>query len=87
LYTINPGCEIEICANAISIYRRNTDLPIVFTVRSQSQGGSYCGSEESLFHLLELGIRAGCEFIDMEVCWSYAACSRLLKVDAITYTT
>lgn len=52
-------------------------LPVVFTVRSVGQGGTFAGSEEEMFRLLSLGVRAGCEYIDVEACWSPSARSHL----------
>ncbi|KAH8109485.1 Pentafunctional AroM protein [Phellopilus nigrolimitatus] len=57
----------------LAALRQKTSLPIVFTVRSVSQGGSHPdGAEDEAFALFELGVRMGCEYIDVELAWSEA---------------
>jgi 3-dehydroquinate dehydratase len=42
----------------------------VFTVRSKGQIGKFPDDEpERMFSLLREGLRAGCEWIDVEACW------------------
>lgn len=76
----------------IALLRDTCKLPIVFTVRSQGQIGKYPPDHKAIFKLLNEGLRAGCEWIDVEACWpqddtesfcklakeQYAATSRLL---------
>ena len=69
----------EFIKEQISTFRRHCCLPIVYTVRSRSQGGRFPDNEKQLFELYELGIRLGCEYIDMEHHWSRAARHRLLR--------
>ncbi|GAA5896873.1 hypothetical protein JCM6882_005055 [Rhodosporidiobolus microsporus] len=54
----------------LAALRQKSTLPIVFTVRTVSQGGM-CPDEaqDEIFNLLELGVKAGCEYVDMEVRW------------------
>ncbi|KAH9814228.1 EPSP synthase-domain-containing protein [Melampsora americana] len=53
----------------IAALRRLTNLPIIFTVRTDGQGGKFPGqgSEKEYFELLELGLRTGCEYVDVEL--------------------
>ena len=52
----------------ITQLRQTTELPIIFTVRTLHQGGLFPADEEDAwFELLELGIRLGCEYVDVEV--------------------
>ena len=53
----------------ISLLRRVSPLPIVFTVRSEGQIGKFPPNPERIFELLQEGLRAGCEWIDVEACW------------------
>jgi 3-dehydroquinate dehydratase type I len=59
-------------SNQVAVVRRLSDLPIIFTVRTVPQGGSFaydpaCATDrEDLLSLLLLGIRLGCAFIDVE---------------------
>ncbi|EKX49636.1 hypothetical protein GUITHDRAFT_67756, partial [Guillardia theta CCMP2712] len=61
-----------------AILRRVATLPILWTVRSVSQGGKFAGSEEEMLALLQLGLRLGCEFVDVESCWSTAMCKAVV---------
>eukprot|EP01123_Difflugia_compressa_P012592 TRINITY_DN5443_c0_g1_i1.p1 TRINITY_DN5443_c0_g1~~TRINITY_DN5443_c0_g1_i1.p1 ORF type:complete len:691 (-),score=153.83 TRINITY_DN5443_c0_g1_i1:72-2060(-) len=53
----------------IQLLRKHTTLPIIYTVRSINQGGKFSGTEEEMFTLLEVGLKANCEFVDVEACW------------------
>ncbi|TDL20533.1 Pentafunctional AroM protein [Rickenella mellea] len=55
----------------LAAIRRSTTLPIVFTVRSATQGGSHPDNAEmEAFALFELALRTGCEYVDVEISWS-----------------
>ncbi|KAI9279232.1 hypothetical protein BC943DRAFT_170590 [Umbelopsis sp. AD052] len=42
--------------------------PIVFTVRTQSQAGTFPDEcQDKMFELLQLGIQSGCEFVDVDM--------------------
>lgn len=52
----------------VACLRAHTDLPILFTVRSVSQGGKFPDEEEdAYFELVRLGLRLGCEYVDVEM--------------------
>jgi pentafunctional AROM polypeptide len=68
----------EFIAAQISALRRVSDLPIVYTVRSIGQAGKFPEDEAKMFDLLHYGVRLGCEFVDMETCWSCQARDKLL---------
>lgn len=54
----------------ISALRQKTSLPIVFTARTVSQGGSFPDSSvKEAFELFDLALRLGVEYIDVEICW------------------
>lgn len=58
-------------ASQVAAVRRHTPLPIIFTVRTASQGGMFPDSaEDAAFALMTLGLRLGCEYIDVEISWS-----------------
>lgn len=60
-------------ANQLAALRRCSDLPIIFTVRTVSQGGMFPdGEEKAAFDLMKFALRVGCEYIDVEVSWSEA---------------
>jgi pentafunctional AROM polypeptide len=53
----------------LSFLRRNTELPIIFTVRSKNQCGMFPDDPQAIFALLEAGLRAGVDILDVEACW------------------
>ena len=54
----------------IALLKSVCNLPVVFTVRSKGQIGKYPDNDpEGMFNLLNEGLRAGCEWIDIEACW------------------
>ncbi|TFK47276.1 Shikimate dehydrogenase [Heliocybe sulcata] len=54
----------------VAALRRTTSLPIVFTVRTVSQGGSFPdGDEKAAFELFNLALRLGVEYVDVEISW------------------
>lgn len=59
---------MEYVAVQLSALRRLSSLPVVFTVRTHSQGGMFPDdAEDEMFDLLRLGLRAGCEYVDVEL--------------------
>eukprot|EP00045_Choanoeca_perplexa_P015942 m.207861 g.207861 ORF g.207861 m.207861 type:complete len:1320 (+) comp17124_c0_seq5:4748-8707(+) len=63
----------------IAFVRAACQLPVIFTVRSVGQGGKFTGDEAAYFELLSLGLRLGCELIDVEACWSEAGAQRFAR--------
>ncbi|KAF9465912.1 Shikimate dehydrogenase [Collybia nuda] len=52
----------------VAALRSVTSIPIVFTVRTISQGGSFPDTAfDEIFELLELALRLGVEYIDVEI--------------------
>nr|CCA26166.1 unnamed protein product [Albugo laibachii Nc14] len=65
--------EPAFVSSQVALLRNITSLPIIFTVRSEAQGGQFPDDqEEEMFDLLHLAVRLACEFVDMEVCWSHS---------------
>lgn len=62
--------KYEYVALQLAALRQKSTLPIIFTVRTVSQGGM-CPDEakDAIFKLMELGVKAGCEYVDMEMRW------------------
>lgn len=55
-------------AHQLAALRHHTSLPIVYSVRTAGQGGSFPDQAvDEYFELVHLGIRAGCEFVDLEI--------------------
>jgi len=58
----------EYIRQQLSILRRYSKLPIIYTVRTNGQGGRFPPTEvDRMFELLELGLKWGCEYVDVEV--------------------
>ncbi|KAL8866943.1 MAG: hypothetical protein Q9198_008702 [Flavoplaca austrocitrina] len=58
----------DFVASQIAVLRCSSDLPIIFTVRTQSQGGQMPdGAYEDIQELLNLALRMGIEFLDLEI--------------------
>jgi pentafunctional AROM polypeptide len=54
----------------IAAIRRVSSLPIVYTVRTQSQGGAFPDkSVKEAFDLFHLALRLGVEYVDVEISW------------------
>jgi pentafunctional AROM polypeptide len=57
------------------------DMPIIYTVRSKSQGGRFHGDQKDLMvSLLESGVRLGCEYVDVELILSRKTLESLKKL-------
>jgi len=69
----------EFIKSQIYLLRVHSNLPIIYTVRSKDQAGKFVGNEEEMMQLLEVGLKANCEFIDVEACWSLQATKQLIK--------
>ncbi|KAH9944655.1 aromatic amino acid family biosynthesis-like protein [Amylocystis lapponica] len=55
----------------LAALRQKTDLPIVFTVRTVSQGGQFPDhAEKEAFELFHTAVRLGVEYVDVEISWS-----------------
>eukprot|EP00906_Rhabdomonas_costata_P026554 RCo037837 len=65
-------------ASQLAMLRRHCSLPVIYTVRSKGQGGKADEDEAKIFDLLHFGVRLGCEYVDMETCWSSAERNKLL---------
>ena len=67
----NPNAppSVEYVANQLAILNGSTSLPVIFTIRTQSQGGKYPDNAplESVSALYHLALRMGVEFLDLEI--------------------
>ena len=67
-------------ASQLATLRLATSLPIVFTVRTVSQGGAFPDTAETeAFELFDLAVRAGVEYIDVEISFSAKRISALVS--------
>lgn len=73
--------KAEYVAKQLAQLRLSTTLPIVYAVRSKDQGGLFPTEDESAYkELVSLGIRAGCEYVDLEVSKSASTAESLVKI-------
>ena len=66
----NPGAlpSTEYVASQLAILRAAVSLPIIFTVRTQSQGGKFPDdAHDEALALYKLALRMGIEFLDLEI--------------------
>lgn len=80
----NPADElksyIEYVGEQLAILRRAVSIPVIFTVRSKGQGGAFSDQDEQgMFELLKWGLRWGCEYVDVEICWTPETIEQLLQ--------
>lgn len=62
--------SITYVAKQLSMLRLVTTLPVVYSVRSKDQGGAFPSDVAKGYQqLVELGLRSGCEFVDLEMAW------------------
>ncbi|CAO1600667.1 3-dehydroquinate dehydratase (3-dehydroquinase) [Xanthoria calcicola] len=60
--------SMEFVASQVAALRCSSPLPIIFTVRTQSQGGKMANdAHEDIHNLLNLALRMGVEFLDLEI--------------------
>ena len=58
----------EYVAHQVSVLRGATSLPMIFTVRTQSQGGRFPDQDhDAALALYKLALRLGVEFLDLEI--------------------
>ena len=60
--------SVEYVTDQLSVLRNSMPLPIVFTIRTKSQGGAFPDDAHAeALDLYRLAFRTGCEFVDLEV--------------------
>ncbi|QRW07542.1 hypothetical protein RhiLY_06541 [Ceratobasidium sp. AG-Ba] len=62
---------LDFVASQLSALRHTSPLPVVFTVRTATQGGAFPDTaEKEAFALYNLALRHGVEYVDVEISWS-----------------
>ncbi|KAJ5770958.1 uncharacterized protein N7511_003009 [Penicillium nucicola] len=60
--------SVDYVAEQISFLRRRTSLPLIFTIRTKSQGGRFPDdAHDAAMQLYRLAFRSGSEFVDLEI--------------------
>lgn len=76
---------LEYIATQLSILQSLTSLPIIFTVRTQGQGGRFpTDNHDEARALLELGLRMGVEFLDLELQYPEPFLENIVKIKGHT---
>lgn len=67
----NPNAppSVEYVTNQLAILHGSTSLPVIFTIRTQSQGGKFPDNAplEVVASMYHLALRMGVEFLDLEI--------------------
>jgi pentafunctional AROM polypeptide len=72
-------------ADQVAALRRASDLPIVYTVRTATQGGAFPdGAADAAFALFELGLRLGVEYVDVETTWPEDRVKKLVAAKGVS---
>lgn len=59
---------VDFVAEQMSFLRRRVSIPLIFTIRTKSQGGRFPDdAHEAAAQLYRLAFRSGCEFVDLEI--------------------
>lgn len=70
---VDPESSIpspDFVANQMAILRGSTSLPLIFTIRTESQGGKFPDNAfDEALALYRLALRSGVEFLDLEISW------------------
>ena len=73
--------SINYVAKQLSMLRLVTSLPIVYSVRSKDQGGRFPSDQATAYQeLVELGLRSGCEYVDLEMAWPTSILEQITQV-------
>lgn len=60
--------DLEFVAEQVSLLRNHTDVPIIFTIRTISQGGKFPDNNyDAIGNLTELAFKMGIAYVDMEL--------------------
>ncbi|CAG8560014.1 38662_t:CDS:2 [Gigaspora margarita] len=77
---LQTGSFVDYVSNQLALLKRSSTFPIIFTVRTQGQGGKFPDTQEKeMFSLLAQALKWGCEYVDIEICWSHDLISNLIK--------
>ncbi|ORY86426.1 EPSP synthase-domain-containing protein [Protomyces lactucae-debilis] len=75
-----PVPSIAYVSEQVALLRERLDMPIIFTIRTKSQGGNFPNDREDLaVELMCLAAKWAIEFIDFEMTWSEKALRTLRK--------
>lgn len=77
--------NVKYVTDQVAYLRMHTNLPIVYTVRTKSQGGKFPDSKvDEMAKLIRLAFKLGIEFVDLELTLPQAVKDDLLKEKRFT---
>ena len=62
--------DLDFVRDQCALLRRCSPLPVIYTVRTKSQGGAFPDDEEQYFALSQMAVRCGFQWVDLESHWS-----------------
>ncbi|OKL64302.1 Pentafunctional AROM polypeptide 2 [Talaromyces atroroseus] len=75
--------SVQYVQEQLSFYRSRVSLPIVFTIRTASQGGNFPDdAHDAALELIMLAIRSGCEFVDLEITFPEELLQKITEMKA-----
>ncbi|KAK7428455.1 3-dehydroquinate dehydratase (3-dehydroquinase) [Neonectria magnoliae] len=75
--------DSEFIRDQVSLLRSYTSLPLIYTLRTQSQGGNFVdGKHEEALRLYRVGLELGVEFLDLEVTMPDEIIHRVVSMNA-----
>lgn len=64
----------------LALLRSLTHLPVIFTIRTKSQGGNFPdGAHEEALRLYNIALRSGLEYVDLEITWPESLITRVTE--------
>lgn len=72
-------------ASQTAVLRKHVDLPIIYTLRTKSQGGKFPNEDtDGIKDLILLGIKLGVEFLDVELTYPTSVIERVKSLKGCT---
>ena len=80
-----PIPSVDYVTEQVSVLRSAVPLPIIFTIRTQSQGGNFPDvAHQEALALYRLALRMGCEFVDLELTFPDVMQSQVIAAKGYT---
>lgn len=77
--------SVEYVSRQLHYLRKATTLPIIFTIRTKSQGGKFPdNAEEEAEKLIDLAFKSGLDAVDIELTWSDGLHARAIAQKGFT---
>lgn len=81
----NDVPSVHYVVEQLALLRSLTQLPVIFTIRTQSQGGKFPDSaHEEALGLYNAALRGGLEYVDLEITWPESMISKVTESKGYT---